>query len=113
MFYETIKYSLLGVFFSSYAWFIGVPTLSIIYDQGIILKSCVTNITVNKKLSSITITFMEKMEETLSEEAGVLEMIENPELRKQAEREYDIMEEEGLTVQEVCDQGWTDQKGSY
>ena len=40
-------------------------------------------------------------------------MIENPELRKQAEREYDIMEEEGLTVQEVCDQGWTDQTGSY
>ena len=94
----------------TYAWFVGLPTISVIYDQGYSLTWGATKIFANHRIISVTETLLQKSEMSMPEEAGILAMIHNPILREEALKEFDYLEQTGLSTQEACKQGLTDPK---
>ena len=69
----------------TYAWFVGLPTISVIYEQGYSLTLGVTKIFVNHQIISVTQTMLQKSDKLMPEEAGILAMIHNPLLRETEE----------------------------
>ena len=56
----------------TYAWFVGLPTISVIYDQGYSLTWGATKIFANHRIISVTETLLQKSEMSMPEEAGYL-----------------------------------------
>ena len=94
----------------AYSWFIGTPTVSVIYDQGSSVIGGAIKISANKRIISVTEALLEKSEMSLPEEADILEMIRNPALKEAALEEFDYVEEQGISAKEACEKGLTDAK---
>ena len=59
----------------TYVWFVGLPTISVIYEQGYSLTLGVTKIFANHQIISVTQTMLQKSDKLTPEEAGILAMI--------------------------------------
>ena len=94
----------LVVLLSCYTWFVGIPTLNLIYLQSLNLLDYAKIWQMNHEIISVTQNLLEKTaKESLPQESSILKLIQNPQFRSDTEMKLDFNEDH---LQEACDQGW-------
>ena len=103
----------------TYAWFVGLPTILVIYEQGYSLTLGLTKIFVNHQIISVTQTMLQKSDKLMPEEAGILAMIHsNPLLREKEEfndflNTFEAQNQEMQTMKETIAKAETELQDFY
>ena len=94
----------LVVLLSCYTWFVGIPTVNLIYLQCLNLLDYGKIWQMNQEIITVTQNLLDKTaKESLPQESSLLKLIQNPQFRKDTEMKLDFNEEH---LQEACVQGW-------